>query len=234
MNQITHWLDGSNVYGSNITEANNLRLFINGQLRTSSQPGRPLLPLSGSSSDPWGSSSTTLNSNSTFLAGDNRVNEQIALTLMHTVWLREHNRIAAVLQTTNAQASDEQLYQEARRIVWAEMQHITYNEWLPIVLGPTYMDKYGLYPLQGPGRDFGSTHEYNSSINPSILNEFATAAFRFGHSLLPAQLRYKSNNQEYIKLMHICFKPMVNFDVTLVGSIILRRNFSNKFLFTQQ
>lgn len=67
--------------------------------------------------------------------GDGRVNEQVNLALMHTVWLREHNRVAKELARLHPNWSDEALFQEARRVVVAEMQHITYNEFLPIILG---------------------------------------------------------------------------------------------------
>ena len=62
--------------------------------------------------------------------------EQTLLTVMHTIWLREHNRVANQLYALfGTNKTDEFYYQEARRIVIAEFQHITYNEYLPILLG---------------------------------------------------------------------------------------------------
>lgn len=76
--------------------------------------------------------------------GEIRVNEQLVLTVMHTLMAREHNRVANGLAEVNPHWDDETLFQEARRINIAEIQHITYNEFLPILLGKDVMEKFGL------------------------------------------------------------------------------------------
>ena len=62
-------------------------------------------------------------------------------------------------------------------------QHITYNEWLPIVLGVDFMEELDILPLSQ-----GYSTRYNSKVNPTVINAFATAAFRFGHSLIQGML----------------------------------------------
>lgn len=69
--------------------------------------------------------------------------------------------------------------QESRKIVGAEIQHVTYNEFLSIILGRHFMKLNGLL-LQRNGYYQG----YNFNVNPTITNVFTTAAFRFGHSLI--------------------------------------------------
>ena len=113
-------------------------------------------------------------------SGDSRANEQINLAVMHTIWMREHNRIASDLRKLNPSWNDEKLYQEARRINVAQYQHIVYKEWLPLVLGHDFMDKFGLWPLSK-----GYSDSYMDTFDPRITNEFAASAFRFGHSLIP-------------------------------------------------
>ena len=83
-----------------------------------------------------------------FASGDGRVNEQPGLASMHTVWLRAHNRIASGLGHLNPHWTDNRLYAEARRIAGAMMQHITYNEFLPLVLGPEVIRLFGLNLLR--------------------------------------------------------------------------------------
>uniref|UniRef100_A0A183C0G6 Peroxidasin n=1 Tax=Globodera pallida TaxID=36090 RepID=A0A183C0G6_GLOPA len=96
---------------------------------------------------------------------------------MHTIWLREHNRIATKLLELNPDWDGERIYHEARKIVGAMLQHITYKEWLPLVLGQD-----GFNFLIGPYK------QYNPKMNPSVSNAFASAAFRFGHTLINPQL----------------------------------------------
>lgn len=112
--------------------------------------------------------------------GDDRVNVYPQLAVIHTVWHREHNRIATKLARLNPSWTDEILYQEARRIVIAEIQHITYKEWLPILLG-----RIGVQAL---GLGTGYNRKYDSEDEPAVSNEAATAALRFLNSLMQGRL----------------------------------------------
>lgn len=115
-----------------------------------------------------------------FDSGDDRSNEQLQLAVMHTLWMREHNRIADKLYALNPHWSDEKLFQETRRIIGAMVQHITFNEFLPIVVGRKTMTKYGINLLK-----YDYYNGYDPKINPGIRVEFQASAFRFGHSILP-------------------------------------------------
>lgn len=72
--------------------------------------------------------------------GDVRAAEQPGLTGIHTILVREHNRIALELSDINGHWDEDRLYHEARKIVNALYQHIIYNEFLPIILGHELMD----------------------------------------------------------------------------------------------
>lgn len=109
------------------------------------------------------------------LVGDFRGDENIALHAMHTLWVREHNRIAIELKRRNPAWREERLFQTARKINVAQLQHIVYTEWLPEVVD---LEKYT---------------GYKPTVNPSISNAFAAAAFRFGHSLVPNEFAQLDN-----------------------------------------
>ena len=92
---------------------------------------------------------------------------------MHTIMVREHNRIADDLKKMNAHWGNEKVFEETRRIITAQIQHITYNEYLPRVLGP-----YGLGNFDLDLLTYGYYSGYNSSCSATTFNEFSTAAFR--------------------------------------------------------
>ena len=92
---------------------------------------------------------------------------------MHTVMVREHNRIADNLKQINVNWGPNKIFEETRRIIAAQIQHITYNEYLPRVLGP-----YGLGNFDLDLLTCGYYSEYNSSCSATTFNEFSTAAFR--------------------------------------------------------
>jgi peroxidase len=123
-NAITAYIDASNVYGSDSQTANSLReLDPNiGDLKIGnlSEAGKPYLPFDYADesclSEPDGPITPC------FKAGDVRANEQIGLTAMHTIWMREHNRVAAKLRQFHPKLDGDAIYQEARKIVGAKHQ----------------------------------------------------------------------------------------------------------------
>jgi peroxidase len=208
-NAISHWLDASNVYGSTSKETTEVRDTQDrlGFLKTSrsrSHLGRDLLPQCArevsADIEACGEICEEDKSRKCTFAGDFRVNEQPGLTTMHTLWVREHNRIASRLSQLNTHWDMERVFQETRRIVVAVWQNIVYNEWLPIVLGQQYMDSFNLFPLK-PGQ--GYTEDYDSSIDPRINAEFSGAAFRFGHSMVPGMMEVMNTNGSRVEQMRL-------------------------------
>lgn len=177
--EVSSFLDASMVYGSDTIRAGALRSFSGGRLKTS---GADLLPLN-SNGLANANDAGIYPDNQMFLAGDIRANENIELIAIQTLFLREHNRITDALSSANPRLTDEQLYQQARRIVIAEIQAITYQEFLPALLGSN-----ALRPYLG----------YNPKVNPGITTEFSTAAYRIGHTLVNDDIDFLDNDGNQI------------------------------------
>ncbi|XP_054711455.1 peroxidase-like [Uloborus diversus] len=180
MNSVTSFLDASGVYGSFDDKNKPLRQFQNGLLKVCWINNTAMLPPAHHISYKCGLPTAQ---QYCFEAGDMRVNEQVELTAIHAIFMREHNRVALQLGALNPQWDDERLFQEARRIVIAELQHLTYNEFLPALLGQDVVREHGL--VIDPKRGFEG---YDPDTDPSIYNVFGGAAFRVGHSLIEGTL----------------------------------------------
>jgi len=174
-NEITSWIDASMVYGSSDDRRDALKDPDNPHLLATSDGN--LLPFNTA-----GLSNANIGTDVLFLAGDVRVNEQVGLTVMHTLFVREHNRMATRMMTDNPTADPEDVFETARRLLVGKIQYITYNEWLPTLIGPDAIPAYT---------------GYDDTINPTVFNEFSVAAFRLGHTMLNEQmLRLDANGDE--------------------------------------
>lgn len=184
MTQITSYLDGSMVYGSNPERAAALRTMDGtGRLKTSK---KDLLPYNSAGLPNAGGTSATL-----FLAGDIRVNEQVGLTTMHTLFVREHNRLAKHIHKRYPRLTGDEIYERARQKVGAYIQVITYHEFLSMLLGPK-----ALSPYVG----------YDSNTNATASNIFSTAAYRLGHSMLSPNILRLQKNGKPIRQGHLALR----------------------------
>jgi hypothetical protein len=174
-NWVTAFIDGSQVYGSDADRARALRTMTGGLMKTSAGNMLPFNSLLLENDN----DAHQVADDELFLAGDVRANENPGIISLQTLFVREHNRIAREIAARTPRLSDEEIYQKARQTVIAEMQWIVYNEYLPALLGSNAMPTY---------------RGYSPRVNPSISNEFSTAAYRFGHSMLDDEVGRLNND----------------------------------------
>ena len=175
-NGLSAWIDAGNVYGNDEERAKWLRSGECGKLKVHKSANGDLLPCN----TPTGDCNETPDGTAphmdmdqdhngdlrlVFVAGDVRANEQPGLTALHTLFVREHNRICDEL-IAKGKCDDEANYQYARKMVNGIIQSIFYNELAPIL-----------------GLNLGSS-SYRRNHSPEIFNSFATAAFRIGHTMV--------------------------------------------------
>ncbi|KFU90810.1 Thyroid peroxidase [Chaetura pelagica] len=185
INGLTSFLDASTVYGSTPAVENKLRNLTSkeGLLRVNTKyydNHKEYLPFTDQIPSPC---AQDLNASGgerieCFMAGDSRSSEVTSLSAMHTLWLREHNRLARALKSINSHWTAETVYQEARKIVGALHQIITLRDYIPKIIGP---DAFNLY--------IGLYTGYDPTMNPTVSNIFSTAAFRFGHATIQPTVR---------------------------------------------
>src|SRR6185503_7368417 len=113
-----------------------------------------------------------------FAAGDVRAQENPDLTALQVLFVREHNYQVDRLQEEHPRWSGDRLYETAKAITTAEMVNITYSEFLPHLLGEDAIERY---------------RGYDPTVDPRITEEFAGAAYRFGHSIVSDEISAISN-----------------------------------------
>jgi peroxidase len=179
-NALSAYIDAANVYGVHKKRADSLRRMDGtGKLKSTGSDNAAYLPKNtGSLDNEQGPVYNQASKAGFFVAGDVRVNEHNVLTCMHTLFMREHNRLCDELintpgskykQETDTDKRDETIYQRARKIVGALEQAITYEEFLPALLGPE-----AILPYNG----------YKEIAQSDIASLFSAAAYRLGHDML--------------------------------------------------
>lgn len=159
--EISAYIDGTTVYSDyrDLARMDALRSHVHGRLTM--QAGGFLPYTDGTQTN--------------FLAGDTRAGEHAILASLHTLFAREHNRWCEIMRLDNPTWTDDQLYFKARSYVIGIIQRITWEEWLPALLG----SQNGL--LETPPD--GSPEELFPGT-PKIATEFDVVTYRFGHSMV--------------------------------------------------
>ena len=170
-NTITGFIDASMVYGSDAARAASLRV----------EGGKIIVDAENN---------LATDANGRILTGDVRAGENQALLSMHTMFAREHNRLVDELAERDPSLTADELYQAARTRVEAEVQAITYNEYLPMLVGRE--------------RDI-RVSGLRQPVNPGISLEFATAVFRLGHSQVSPEIQRLLENGQTIEAGNLDF-----------------------------
>lgn len=199
-NYLSSFIDATAVYGSNETRLNFLRTGTNGLMKLTNN-----LPPLNTEGLPNAVNTTDFY----YVVGDVRGNEHLALTAFHTLWVREHNYWAAQFLAANPTWSDEQIFQKARRYVISEIQAINYNEFLPVLLGESC-----------------ALNAYDADVDTRIYNEFATSAYRYGHTMVTESTDIRNPTTgalvNQLALDSLFFNPTLLKDGTYtVGQILL-------------
>ncbi|XP_052771017.1 peroxidase-like [Mya arenaria] len=206
LNQATSFLDASFLYGHNDEDAGKIRSFQGGKLRMTRDKLFPAGLEDQTHCELQNQGDYCMKS------GDFRIHVMPGLTAQQVMFLREHNRLAEALAMMNPTWCDEDIYQEARKIVIAEYQHITYSQWLPHVIGEHLTFQMGLSPTPA-----GHSTAYRPDIDPSVSNVFGAVAFRFGHTLLQNTVLFMKNQGMHVRNEMAFNRPAMIFSDQAMG-----------------
>ncbi|XP_014293942.1 peroxidase isoform X2 [Halyomorpha halys] len=214
---VTHFVDASFIYGSTDYIANLIRNGTGGKLAVQRTPDGRIFPPNVPNATHY--CDVSMDTETCYLAGDSRVNQNTDVSIIHIVFLREHNKLCTELLALNPHWDDERLYQEARRIVVAAVQRITYTDFLIVMLGRNYSSRNRISDY-----DFDELYDgYETLLNPTSINDFTAAAFRAFHNLIPSTM-------ELIKESRCPFTSLFVSDWFFRPSIIQQPGFLDGFI----
>uniref|UniRef100_A0A0K0DSC4 NAD(P)H oxidase (H2O2-forming) n=1 Tax=Strongyloides stercoralis TaxID=6248 RepID=A0A0K0DSC4_STRER len=180
INERTSWIDASFLYSTNEPWVAALRSWHEGTLTEGEVEGYPplnkkIIPLINPAPPQI---HRLMDPERLFTLGDPRINENPGLLTFGLILFRWHNFQALKIAQKHPDWTDEEIFQGARRMVIASLQNIILYEFLPEVLGikKDEIPKYG---------------KYNAHIPPGISHSFATAAFRFHHTIVPPGMLFR-------------------------------------------
>lgn len=131
-----------------------------------------------------------------YKAGDSRVNVNLYVTSLYTLFLRLHNRLARHFKKENPSWNDQNLFEAAQKTNIAIYQKIIYEEWLNVVLGTEDANRINTATSSG------------EEISESVSNEFATAGIRFYYSMMPGDLKTTKDVSYYVRQNNIFIRPL--------------------------
>ncbi|MDH6537677.1 peroxidase family protein [Streptomyces sp. SPB4] len=192
-NTVTHWWDGSQIYGSDEARCRSLRtgehghlILDDGRLPADPRPGMGCLDATGMNSDYW--------------AG---------LSLLHTLFAKEHNSICDLVRSHHPTWDDERLFHTARLVNTALMAKIHTVEWTPGILDTPVLrhsmnaNWHGLLPrwvtrrfgrIGGEALSgiLGSRTDHHSA--PFSMTEEFVSAYRL-HPLIPDEITVRDHRR---------------------------------------
>jgi len=206
-NEETAFLDLSTVYGKSVEMLDLLRedIQVNGQTvksahllssDTDAPVDEQILPTLQFVADHHNADLTAvrnlldpnspINNPQQFAMGDQRGNQNAALLTHQTMWMRNHNWHVDQLSEKFPSWTQEELFEAARAMNEAEWQNVVYDEYLAKLLGAGAIDKYS---------------GYDPNVDPSVINEWTSVAFRFGHDQssdhIPTLAEAGANNGDF-------------------------------------
>lgn len=120
--------------------------------------------------------------------GDHRNDENRIISQLQLAMIRFHNAVAEYVKEEEEVEGAEEIFEEARRLTTWHYQYVVVEDFLPAVCGQAVVND-----IQGQGRQYFCS----ASDTPFIPIEFAVAAYRFGHSMMPQTIQLQRYGDEF-------------------------------------